>query len=50
MNNMTKLAIVLGAAFAAYKYSGNSVAKTAAVAIGAFVVARQVPVVKDVLA
>lgn len=47
MGNYTKLAIVLGAAYAAYKYSASSVVKTAAVAIGAITLAKQVPVVNE---
>lgn len=47
MSNYTKLAMVLGACYAAYKFGPAGVAKTAAVAIGAVVVAKQLPIVNE---
>lgn len=49
MNAMTKLALVVGGAFALYKFSGNSMVKTAAVAVGAIALAKQVPVVNETI-
>lgn len=47
MGNYTKLAVLMAACYAAYKYSGSSVVKTAAVAIGAVTMAKNVPVVNQ---
>lgn len=41
--NLTQLGLALGVCFAVYKFVGNPMAKTAAVAIGAVIVARQAP-------
>lgn len=46
--DMTKLAIAGAILFAAYKY-GNGVMKAAALAVGATVVAKRIPYVKDVM-
>lgn len=45
---LTKLAIAAGILFAAYKY-GNAMVKGAALAVGATVVAKRLPYVKDVM-
>lgn len=50
LSPMMKLGVVLGALFAAYKYGPAGAAKTAAVAVGAVILAKQLPVVQDVLA
>jgi hypothetical protein len=42
---LTKLGIALGACFAVYKFVPNQMAKTAAVAVGGVIVARNVPYV-----
>lgn len=47
---VTKLALALGACWAAYKFSPNAMVKTAAVAVGAIVVAKQLPYVGPALA
>jgi hypothetical protein len=48
MDKLKKLAIPAGLVFAAYKFGPASI-KGAAVAIGAIMVAKQLPYVKDVL-
>lgn len=48
-NPYIKLALVLAGAYAAYKYSGSSMVKTAAVAIGSLAVAKQVPVLNTAI-
>lgn len=49
MSGYTKLAVILGMCYAGYKYGPGSVAKTASVAIGAVVVAKQVPFLSDTI-
>ncbi len=47
---LTKLGIALGACFAVYKFVDNSMAKTAAAAVGAVIVAKQLPYIGEALA
>lgn len=47
---ITKLALALGVCYAAYRFSGNAMVKTAAVAVGAIVVAKQLPYTGPALA
>lgn len=47
--NLTKLGIAGAMLFAAYKYSKNPVVRASAVSIGAVIVAKQIPYVKDVV-
>ncbi|MTV36276.1 hypothetical protein [Duganella radicis] len=47
---MMKLGMALGICFAAYKFVGNPLVKTAALAVGGVIVARKVPVLTDALA
>lgn len=47
---MMKLGMALGICFAAYKFVGNPLVKSAAIGIGAVIVARKVPVLSDALA
>lgn len=44
-----KLAIAGGVLYAAWKFSGNNLIKGAAVSVGAVIVAKQVPLLKDVV-
>lgn len=46
--DMTKLAVAGAILFAAYKF-GNGMVKAAALAVGATVVAKHIPYVKDVM-
>ncbi|MFO0255640.1 MAG: hypothetical protein ACK52V_16135 [Betaproteobacteria bacterium] len=46
-NPWVRLGLVLGAAWAGYKYGPNPTVKTAALSIGAIVAAKQIPFVKD---
>lgn len=46
---LMKLGIALGVCAAVYKFVGNPMAKTAAVAVGAVIVARQLPYVGEAL-
>jgi hypothetical protein len=48
--NSTKLALAAAALYAAYRFAPHPVIKTAAVAVGAVVAAKQLPVVQDLLA
>lgn len=43
-------AIGLGICYAAYKFVPNSMAKTAAIGVGATIVAKQLPYLQDALA
>lgn len=45
----TKLAIALGACWAAYKFSGSQPVKAAAIAVGAVIVAKRLPYVGEAL-
>lgn len=49
MTGYTKLAVVLGLCYAGYKFGPAGVAKTASVAIGAVVLAKQVPFLNDTI-
>lgn len=46
---MMKLAIALGACYAAFKFSESQTVKAAAVAVGAVIVARRLPYVGEAL-
>lgn len=46
----TKLAIGLAIAYGAYKFAPNDHVKAGAIAVGAIIVAKQIPYVKDALA
>ena len=46
---MTNLGIAGGMLFVAYKYSKNPIIRASAVSIGALVVARQLPYLKEVV-
>lgn len=46
-NPWMRLAVVAGAVYAAYRYAPNGVVKSAAVAVGAIVAAKQIPIVKE---
>lgn len=48
-SQITKLGLALGLCYAAYKFSSNGTVKTAAVAVGAVIVAKQLPFVGDAL-
>ena len=48
-DSMKKLAIAGGICFAIYKYVENPTVKTAAIGVLGFIVAKQVPYVKDAL-
>lgn len=48
--NLMPTAIALGLCYAAYKFAPNAMAKSAAVSIGAVVLAKQVPYLRDALA
>ncbi len=47
---MMKLGMALGVCFAAYKFISHPVAKAAAVAVGAVIVAKRAPVLSAALA
>lgn len=47
--DMTKLAIALGACYAAFRFSGSQMVKGAALAVGAVIVAKRLPYVGDAL-
>lgn len=49
-SQLTKLGVGLGICFGVYKFVSNPAAKTAAIAVGAVIVARQAPYVGDALA
>ena len=44
------LAIALAACYAGYRFAPNATAKTGAVAVGATIIAKQVPYVREALA
>jgi hypothetical protein len=44
-----KLALGLGLCYLGYKYGPNAIVKGAAASVGAVIVAKQLPVIKDVL-
>lgn len=46
-NPWVRLGLVGAAVWAAYKYSPNAQLKTAAIAVGAVVAAKQIPIVRD---
>lgn len=46
---LMKLAIALGACYAAFKFSGSQTVKAASVAVGAVIVARRLPYVGEAL-
>lgn len=48
-SDITKMGLALGLCFAAYKFVGNPLVKTAAIAVGAVIVARQAPLVGPAL-
>lgn len=48
--DLMKLAITLGACYAAFKFSGSAHVKAAALAVGAVAVAKKLPYVGDALA
>jgi hypothetical protein len=47
---LMKLGIALGAVYAVYRFAPSQAVKAGAIAVGAVVVAKQVPYVKDALA
>jgi hypothetical protein len=47
---MMKLAIALGACYAAYRFSGSQMVKAAAIAVGAVVVGKRLPYIGEALA
>ena len=47
--DLMKLALALGACYAAFKFSGSQHVKGAALAVGAVIVAKQLPYVGDAL-
>jgi hypothetical protein len=47
--NWTKLALVSAAIYAAYRFGPNNTIKGAAVALGAVMLGKQVPYLKDVI-
>lgn len=49
-SQLTKLGVALGICYAAYRFVDKPQVKTAAVAVAAVIVARQVPYVGDALA
>ena len=48
--DLMKLALALGVCYAAFRFSGSQMVKTAAVSVGAVIVARKLPYVGDALA
>lgn len=44
-----KLALALGAVYVAYKYGPNNAVKGAALGVGGIILAKQLPVIKDVV-
>jgi hypothetical protein len=48
-SQLTKIGFAAGICFGVYKFVSNPLAKTAAVAVAAVIVARQVPYVGDAL-
>jgi hypothetical protein len=48
-SQMTKIAIALGACFAAYKFIGHPAAKAMALGVAGVIVAKQTPYVQDAL-
>lgn len=48
-SEITKLGLALGLCYAAYKFVSNPTVKTAAVAVGAVIVAKKLPFVGDAL-
>lgn len=48
-NRWVRLGVVAAGVWAAYKYGKSPAIKTAAISIGAIVVARQVPIVRDMV-
>lgn len=49
LNSLMKPALALAALWAVYKYGPNNAVKGAALGIAGVVVAKQVPVIKDVI-
>lgn len=49
-SQITRMGMALAICAAAYKFVSNPLVKTAAVAVGAVIVAKQVPYVSDALA
>ena len=49
LNPMVKLALVLGAAFAMYKFAPHPLVKGFAVTVGSMAIAARLPVVSDVV-
>lgn len=49
-SKLTSMGLALGVCFAAYKFIGNPMVKTAAVAVGAVILAKNAPVVGAALA
>jgi len=47
--DVTKLAIALGACYAAFRFSGSQTVKAAAIAVGAVIVAKRLPYVGEAL-
>ena len=47
---LMKLAVALGACYAAFRFSGSQTVKAAALAVGAVVVAKRLPYIGDALA
>ena len=48
-SQMTKIAIALGACFAAYKFVGHPAVKAMALGVAGVIVAKQTPYVQDAL-
>jgi hypothetical protein len=48
-SQLTKLGIALGICYGAYRVIDNATVKTAAVAVGAVIIAKNVPLVGDAL-
>lgn len=46
---LMKVALALGAVYVAYKYGPNNAVKGAALGVGGLIVAKQIPVIKDVV-
>ena len=47
---LMKLAVALGACYAAFRFSGSQTVKAAALAVGAVVVAKRLPYIGEALA